>query len=108
MHVTAHRCFLHSHLALCFFSSLQVQGVFFRASAQDEAQRLGLVGWVANTWHGTVVGEAQGTVEALNDFRHWLTNVGSRRSKMTRCDISKEREIAERTYKGFNVADDRP
>lgn len=56
---------------------MQVQGVHFRVCAQEEAKRLGVVGWVANTAHGAVVGEAQGTADALNAFRHWLTNVGS-------------------------------
>ncbi|HND33564.1 MAG TPA: acylphosphatase, partial [Myxococcota bacterium] len=32
----------------------KVQGVWFRASARDEAQRLGLRGWVRNLPDGSV------------------------------------------------------
>ncbi|NWI68383.1 ACYP1 protein, partial [Todus mexicanus] len=38
----------------------RVQGVFFRKYTQAEAKRLGLVGWVQNTSHGTVKGQVQG------------------------------------------------
>ena len=42
-----------------------VQGVGFRYRASHAAQLLGLTGWVANCWDGTVEMEAQGTAEAL-------------------------------------------
>jgi len=48
-----------------------VQGVFFRASARDEARRLGVTGWVGNAPDGTVVAEVQGddsTVEQMVQF----------------------------------------
>jgi acylphosphatase len=45
-----------------------VQGVFFRASARDEARRLGVTGWVTNAADGTVVAEAQGDPEAVAAF----------------------------------------
>ena len=45
-----------------------VQGVFFRASARDEARRLGVTGWIANTQEGTVIAEAQGAPDAVDAF----------------------------------------
>lgn len=45
-----------------------VQGVFFRASARDEARRLGLTGYVRNTHDGRVEAEAQGDEQAVEAF----------------------------------------
>lgn len=48
-----------------------VQGVFFRTSTQEEAQRRGVAGWVRNTAEGTVEAELEGApddVEAVVAF----------------------------------------
>jgi len=48
-----------------------VQGVYFRASTQEEARRLGLAGWVRNRRDGTVELVAEGTraqIDALLDY----------------------------------------
>jgi len=50
----------------------RVQGVGFRWSAQEEARRWGLAGWVTNEDDGSVLGLAQGTEESLSAFRRWL------------------------------------
>jgi acylphosphatase len=50
----------------------RVQGVFFRASAQREARRLGLTGWVRNRPDGSVELLAEGEDESLRDFIGWL------------------------------------
>lgn len=50
----------------------RVQGVGFRAFTQVEAQRLGVSGWVANQWDGTVRVVAEGTDDALHRFVAWL------------------------------------
>lgn len=49
-------------------ASGRVQGVFFRASARDEARRLGLSGWARNTAQGTVDVEVQGDEDAVERF----------------------------------------
>lgn len=49
----------------------RVQGVFFRASARDEARRLGLTGWIRNEADGSVTAEAQGPAAPLQAFVTW-------------------------------------
>jgi acylphosphatase len=51
-----------------------VQGVFFRATAQEEAERLGLVGWVRNRPDGAVEIVAEGHAAALAHLRSWAQN----------------------------------
>jgi len=48
-----------------------VQGVFFRASAQEEAGRLGLKGWVRNCPDGSVEVVAEGERKKIDDLVGW-------------------------------------
>lgn len=48
-----------------------VQGVFYRASALDEASRLGLAGWVRNLPDGRVEIVAEGKEKSLSAFVNW-------------------------------------
>jgi acylphosphatase len=50
----------------------RVQGVGFRASTQTQAQRLGVRGWVANQWDGSVRVVAEGPEDALRQLATWL------------------------------------
>ncbi|MCG6943052.1 MAG: acylphosphatase [Thiohalocapsa sp.] len=50
----------------------QVQGVFFRASAREEALRLGIAGHARNLPDGRVEVLACGDLEAVNSLREWL------------------------------------
>jgi len=50
----------------------RVQGVFFRASARNEALRLGLTGYAKNLDDGRVEAMARGAVVALDEFQRWL------------------------------------
>ena len=50
----------------------RVQGVNFRYHTVRVAQGLGLTGWVANRWDGTVETVAEGSREALNQFHAFL------------------------------------
>jgi acylphosphatase len=49
----------------------RVQGVFFRASAQREAKRLGLTGWVMNRPDGGVEIVAEGEEDQVKDLLSW-------------------------------------
>lgn len=49
----------------------KVQGVFFRASTQQEVQKLGLKGWCMNLADGSVEIFAEGETTALDQFTKW-------------------------------------
>jgi acylphosphatase len=55
-----------------FRVSGKVQGVFFRASARNEALRLGLHGHARNLSDGSVEVIAEGSDEALQELEQWL------------------------------------
>ena len=46
----------------------RVQGVGFRWFAKETAEALAVTGWVRNVSDGSVEGEAQGTLEAVESF----------------------------------------
>jgi acylphosphatase len=48
-----------------------VQGVFYRATAAERAQELGLSGWVRNLRDGAVELEAQGPEERVTELVEW-------------------------------------
>ncbi|XP_025963949.1 acylphosphatase-2 isoform X2 [Dromaius novaehollandiae] len=48
----------------------RVQGVCFRMYTEEEARKLGVVGWVKNTSKGTVMGQVQGPEEKVNAILH--------------------------------------
>jgi acylphosphatase len=48
-----------------------VQGVFYRATAQDTATRLGLRGWVRNLVDGRVEAQAEGPEDLVQEFVAW-------------------------------------
>lgn len=50
----------------------RVQGVFFRASAREEAHKRGITGYARNLPDGRVEVLACGETEAVNELRDWL------------------------------------
>ncbi len=50
----------------------RVQGVYYRESTRQEAQRLGVTGWVRNLADGRVECHLEGSVEALAQLERWL------------------------------------
>lgn len=57
--------------AASIFVRGRVQGVFFRASAQETAYRLNLTGWVRNCSDGSVEIHAEGDKADLEKFISW-------------------------------------
>lgn len=49
----------------------RVQGVWYRASAVEQAQRLGLRGWVRNRGDGSVEALVAGSESAIAAFLDW-------------------------------------
>lgn len=50
----------------------RVQGVYYRESTRQEAQRLGVTGWVRNLADGRVECHLEGPTEALARLEAWL------------------------------------
>jgi len=61
----------------------KVQGVFYRASTQNEAKKLDLTGFVRNLSDGTVEMEVQGNLEAIDRLLDWC-RLGPPDSQVTR------------------------
>ena len=49
----------------------RVQGVYYRASMVEEAQRQGAAGWVRNRADGTVEALVQGAPDVVNALTEW-------------------------------------
>ena len=49
----------------------KVQGVFYRASAKEKAQKLGIKGFVKNQPDGSVYLEAEGELSSLEQLVEW-------------------------------------
>ncbi|MEO5362436.1 MAG: acylphosphatase [Magnetococcus sp. DMHC-8] len=58
-----------SHKRLHIFG--RVQGVYYRVSTQQEAERLGVTGWVKNRPDGSVEAEAHGPPSAVTALIAW-------------------------------------
>ena len=78
----------------------RVQGVFFRASTQTEANKLGITGWVENTAEGGVYLEAEGTKNGLERFVSWL-HKGPKFAKVEQVIV--ESSEASDSFQGFDI-----
>ena len=82
-----------------FLVSGQVQGVFFRASAESAARRLGLTGWVRNLRDGRVELVACGEAAPLEELERWLWQ-GPPRARVTEVKVQ---ETVAQSFDGFFV-----
>ncbi|KAM6915961.1 acylphosphatase-2-like [Xenentodon cancila] len=80
-----------------------VQGVCFRMYTEKEGLRLGLVGWVKNTFRGTVVGQVQGPADMVEEMKVWLSKEGSPTSRITRASFTNQRTIDKLELSGFKT-----
>ncbi|HRG53992.1 MAG TPA: acylphosphatase [Bacteroidia bacterium] len=73
----------------------KVQGVYFRAFTQKEAERLNLKGFVRNERNGDVYIEAEGEDANLNQLVNWCQS-GSPKA------LVKDIKVSEGEVKGFS------
>lgn len=66
-----------------------VQGVFYRASAQQQASALGLRGWVRNLLDGRVELLACGDQSAVKEMEKWLQK-GPEYAKVSNIEVITE------------------
>ncbi|NQV12801.1 MAG: acylphosphatase [Parcubacteria group bacterium] len=78
----------------------KVQGVFFRVSAQEKAQELDLMGWIKNKTDGTVVIEAEGEEQRLQELINWC-QAGPEYAKVD--DIKVEWQTPTGKFKDFTI-----
>ena len=60
---------------------LIIKGVFFRVTAKEVADELGVTGWVKNMSDGNVEAVASGTEDQLQQFIQWCRK-GPRRARV--------------------------
>ena len=77
----------------------KVQGVFFRASAKDVADEIGIKGWVKNTEEGDVEIKASGSHDQLQKFIEWC-KLGPKRAIVANVAVT---NVDEENFRNFAV-----
>ena len=78
-----------------------VQGVWFRISTQDKANKLGLTGWVKNLFSNAVEIVAEGDMETLGELTGWL-QTGPPNAKVEKLSIEWD-EISTKEFSSFKI-----
>lgn len=77
-----------------------VQGVCFRYCTQQEANRLGINGWVRNLSNGSVEVFICGAKSQIARMQAWLTH-GPDNAQITHCETTEQKEIE--PLSGFTI-----
>jgi len=78
----------------------RVQGVFFRAYTKEEAERLGIKGWVRNLPDGRVEALFEGEDKAVEEMIRWCHR-GSPSAVVTKVEVHEEPYQGE--FKDFKI-----
>lgn len=71
----------------------KVQGVFYRATAKNIADKLKITGWIKNTKDGDVEAMTTGTSDALNEFTTWCKQ-GPERANVSEVIVTAQPEMS--------------
>lgn len=82
----------------CIISG-RVQGVFFRQSTAEQAERLAITGWVRNLENGDVECVMYGESDAIEALYKWL-HQGPPRAEVL---VVQSQEIAWEEHEGFRI-----
>ena len=77
----------------------RVQGVFYRATAKEKAEKLSLTGWIRNSTGGNVEAVVTGTEEQLQAFISWCKH-GPKRAEVSDVIVTL---IKDTTFKDFKI-----
>ena len=69
----------------------KVQGVFYRATAKETANKLGITGWIKNTVEGDVEAVVTGETAQLQTFVEWCKN-GPERASVSEVIVTEQDE----------------
>lgn len=83
----------------CLISG-RVQGVSYRYSAQQQAHKLGVTGWVRNLADGRVELLIQGETQQLEDMLNWA-NQGPRFAEVNSIEVTEQ--SADLTLTDFEI-----
>ncbi|MEO7802183.1 MAG: acylphosphatase [Ginsengibacter sp.] len=78
----------------------KVQGVFYRDSAKNQADKLGLTGWIKNTDDGNVEVMISGDNIELDQFVQWC-KLGSDKSKVEGVSFD---TVDDKKFSGFTIS----
>jgi acylphosphatase len=76
----------------------RVQGVWFRESMRQEAERLGVTGWVRNRLDGSVEAVVHGSPEAVDRITAWARR-GPEAAEVKGLEVSEAHGLFERFEK---------
>lgn len=85
----------------CFIEG-RVQGVFYRSSAQQQANRLKLNGWIKNCLNGQVELIACGEESALREFEKWCWQ-GPEYAKVSKVSCKSLDYVADEANNEFTI-----
>lgn len=77
----------------------RVQGVWFRASAQERARQLEITGWARNAADGSVEIHAEGEPDNLDRFVHWCRQ-GPPAARVSKVDLE---SVAPEQMQSFDI-----
>ena len=80
----------------------RVQGVGYRYAFRDEAQRLGIAGWVRNRADGSVEALVQGDADAVERLLGWARQ-GPALAKVQELREGAPQADFDRRYDGFEI-----
>ncbi|XP_068085989.1 acylphosphatase-2-like isoform X3 [Anabrus simplex] len=68
-----------------------------------QGKKLGLRGWCMNTSRGTVTGQLEGEPSKVDEMKYWLSNIGSKNSRIDKAEFRNEKEISAYSFTDFTV-----
>lgn len=77
----------------------KVQGIFYRATAKEEADKLEITGFAKNLPDGSVYIEAEGEKNNLDKFVKWC-NIGPLMAKVEKVESS---ESSQKNFREFEI-----